>query len=165
MPGLDTSIVVHRLPLIDGWKLIKEKLKRMRLDILIKVKEELKKQWDVGFLEMVKYPQRWWENTKSFFFLRPNSRGQPAQVKISQRWKIFKSNFKLGHFKVAFHLMDLVRDFSYEVCKTRCPMSQSLDDMHASLPDLKYRPQFLLNLLICLIDEDLLSLIWVIFVI
>jgi hypothetical protein len=44
MPGLDTSIVVHRLPLIDGWKLIKEKLKRMRLNILIKVKEELKKQ-------------------------------------------------------------------------------------------------------------------------
>jgi hypothetical protein len=44
MPGLDTSIVVYRLPLIDGWKLIKEKLKRMRLNILIKVKEELKKQ-------------------------------------------------------------------------------------------------------------------------
>jgi hypothetical protein len=44
-------------------------------------------------------------------------------------------------------------------------MSQSLDDMHASLPDLKYRPPFLLNLLVCLIDEDLLSLIWVIFVV
>jgi hypothetical protein len=49
---------------------------------------------------------------------------------------------------VAFHLMDLVRDFSCEVCKTHCPMSQSLDDMHASLPDLKYRPPFLLNLLV-----------------
>jgi len=61
--------------------------------------------------------------------------------------------------------MDLVKDFSYEVCKTHCPMSQSLDDMHASLPDLKYRPPFLLNLLVCLIDDDLLSLIWVIFVI
>jgi hypothetical protein len=43
MPGLDTSIVVHRLPLIDGWKLIKEKLKRMRLDILIKVKRGAEK--------------------------------------------------------------------------------------------------------------------------
>jgi hypothetical protein len=27
-------------------------------------------------------------------------------------------------------------------------MSQSLDDMHAFLPDLKYRPPFLLNLLV-----------------
>jgi hypothetical protein len=27
-------------------------------------------------------------------------------------------------------------------------MSQSLDDMHASLPVLKYRPSFLLNLLV-----------------
>jgi len=44
-------------------------------------------------------------------------------------------------------------------------MSQSLDDMHAFLPDLKYRPPFLLNLLVCLIDDDLLSLIWVIFVV
>jgi len=98
--------------------------------------------------------KRWWKNIKRFlfsfffFFLRPNSRGRPAQVKISQRWKISKSNFKLGDFKVAFHLMDLVWDFSCEVCKTHCPMSQSLDDMHASLPDLKYRPPFLLNLLV-----------------
>jgi len=61
--------------------------------------------------------------------------------------------------------MDLVRDFSCEFCKTHCPMSQSLDDMHASLPDLKYRPLFLLNLLVCLIDDDLLSLIWVTFVV
>jgi len=61
--------------------------------------------------------------------------------------------------------MDLIRDVSCGVCKTRCPMSQSLNDMHAFLPDLKYRPPFLLNLLVCLIDDDLISLIWVIFVV
>jgi hypothetical protein len=61
--------------------------------------------------------------------------------------------------------MDPARDFSCEICKTHCPMSQSLDDMHASLSDLKYRPLFLLNLPVCLIDDDLLSLIWVIFVV
>jgi hypothetical protein len=61
--------------------------------------------------------------------------------------------------------MDPVKDFFYEFCKTHCPMSQSLEDMHASLPDLKYKPQFLLNLLVWLIDEDLQSLIWVIFVV
>jgi len=58
------------------------------------------------------------------------------------------SNFNLGHFKVAFHLMDLDRNFSCEICKTHCPMSQSLDDMHASLPVLKYRSSFLLDLLV-----------------
>jgi hypothetical protein len=105
------------------------------------------------------------EKYKKIFFLLPNSRGRPTQVKISLRWKFSKSDFKLGPFKVAFHLMDLVRDFSYKVCKTRCPMSQSLDDMLAYLPDLKYRPPFLLNLLICLIDDDLLSLIWVTFIV
>ena len=97
--------------------------------------------------------ERWWKNTK-ICFLPPDSHRQPAQVKISHRWKIFKSNFNLGHFKVAFRLIDLDRDFSCEVCKTHCPMSQSLDDMHASLSDLKYRPPFLLNLLVCLIDDD-----------
>jgi len=105
------------------------------------------------------------EKYKKIFFLLPNSRGRPTQVKISLRWKFSKSDFKLGHFKVAFHLMDLLIDFSYEVCKTRCPMSQSLDDMLAYLPDLKYRPPFLLNLLVCLIDDDLLSLIWITFIV
>jgi hypothetical protein len=52
--------------------------------------------------------------------------------------------------------MDSIRDFSCEICKTHYLMSQSLDDIHASLPDLKYRPPF---------DEDLLSLIWVIFIV
>jgi hypothetical protein len=49
---------------------------------------------------------------------------------------------------VAFHLMDLNRNFSCEICKTHCLMSQSLDNMHASLPVLKYRSPFLLVLLV-----------------
>jgi hypothetical protein len=85
---------------------------------------------------------------------------------VNSRWNgAVLGNFNLCHFKVALHLKDLVRDFSCEICKTRCPMSQSLDDMHASLPDLKYRSPFLLNLLVCLMEEDLLFLIWVIFVV
>jgi len=57
MPGLDTSIVVHRIPLVEGCKLIKQKLRRTHPEVLIKVKEEIEKQWNVGFLEVVKYPQ------------------------------------------------------------------------------------------------------------
>jgi len=44
--------------------------------------------------------------------------------------------------------MDSARIFFYEICKTHCPMSQSLDDMHASLPDLKYRPPLIFSLLV-----------------
>jgi hypothetical protein len=44
MLGLDASIVVHMLPLIGECKPVQQKLRRMRLDILIKVKEEVRKQ-------------------------------------------------------------------------------------------------------------------------
>jgi hypothetical protein len=43
MPGLDTKVVVHKLPLIKVYKPVKQKLSRTMLDILIKVKEEVNK--------------------------------------------------------------------------------------------------------------------------
>jgi len=57
MPGLDTDIVVHKIPLIERSKLVKQKTRRMRPDMLLKVKSEIQKQWDVGFLDVVQYPQ------------------------------------------------------------------------------------------------------------
>jgi hypothetical protein len=35
----------------------KQRLRRTRPDILLKVKAEIKKQCDAGFLEVIKYPQ------------------------------------------------------------------------------------------------------------
>ena len=61
MPGLDTKIVVHRLPLIKGCRPVKQKLRRTRLDVLLKVKEEITRQWDAGFLEVVEY-SKWVSN-------------------------------------------------------------------------------------------------------
>ena len=57
MPGLDTNIVVHRVPLEEGCRPIKQKLRRTHPEVLIKVKAEIEKQWNAGFLEVVKYPQ------------------------------------------------------------------------------------------------------------
>ena len=54
MLGLDTKIMVQTLSLIEGCKPVKQKLRTIP-DILIKVKEEVKKQWDVRFIEVVKY--------------------------------------------------------------------------------------------------------------
>ena len=56
MPGLDTDIVVHHLPLRKECTLIKQKLRRVKPEMLLKIKEELKKQLDAGFLEISKYP-------------------------------------------------------------------------------------------------------------
>jgi hypothetical protein len=57
MPGLDTEIVVHRLPLIDGCRSVKQKLRRTRPDVLLKVKEEITRQWDASFLVVVEYSE------------------------------------------------------------------------------------------------------------
>ena len=55
MPGLDMDIVVHRLPLREECTPIKQKLRRVKPEMLLKIKEEVKKQLDVGFLEVSKY--------------------------------------------------------------------------------------------------------------
>ena len=57
MPGLDTEIVVHKLPLIEGCKSIKQKLRRTRPDVLLKAKKEITRQWNAGFLEVVEYSE------------------------------------------------------------------------------------------------------------
>ena len=74
--------------------------------------------------------------------------GLPKIKKILKNEKFSTAISIFGHFKLAFHLMDSVGISSSEICKTHSPMSQSLDDMHASLPVLKYRPPFLLSLLV-----------------
>ena len=56
MPGLDTDIVEHHLPLRPMCPLIKQKLRRTRRDMAIKIKEEVQKQIDAGFLVTLEYP-------------------------------------------------------------------------------------------------------------
>ena len=46
MPGLGTDIVVHRLPLKEDCPPIKQKLKRTRPEMAVKIKEEVQKQLD-----------------------------------------------------------------------------------------------------------------------
>ncbi|XWS53974.1 hypothetical protein CRYUN_Cryun10bG0047500 [Craigia yunnanensis] len=57
MLGLDTSIVEQKLPLRLECKPVKQKLWRMKPEMLLKIKEEVKKQFDEGFLEVAKYPE------------------------------------------------------------------------------------------------------------
>jgi len=57
MSDLDTDIVVRRVLLVEWCKSVKQKLRRIHLDVLIKVKAEIKKQWNTSFLEVAKYPR------------------------------------------------------------------------------------------------------------
>ena len=61
MPGLDADIVVHRLPTKEDCPLVKKKVRRMRLDMLEKIKAEVMKQFNTGFLAVTSYPQ-WLSN-------------------------------------------------------------------------------------------------------
>jgi len=57
MPGLDPKIVVHKLPIRPECKPVQQKLRRMKPEMLLKIKEEVMKQLDAGFLEVAKYPE------------------------------------------------------------------------------------------------------------
>lgn len=57
MPGLDTNIIEHSVALKPEYPLVKQKLWRTRPDMALKIKEEVKKQFDVSFLAIIEYPQ------------------------------------------------------------------------------------------------------------
>lgn len=57
MPGLDTDIVEHKLPLKPECPPIKQKLRRTHPDMARKIKEEVQKQIDASFLVTSVYPQ------------------------------------------------------------------------------------------------------------
>jgi hypothetical protein len=49
MSGLDTDIVVHKVPLVERCRPVKQKLRKTYPDVLVKVKAEIKKQWNTDF--------------------------------------------------------------------------------------------------------------------
>ena len=55
MPALSSNIVHHRLPLNPECSLVQQKLGSMKLEMSLKIKEELKKQFDVGLLAISWY--------------------------------------------------------------------------------------------------------------
>ncbi|KAK9034176.1 hypothetical protein V6N11_050351 [Hibiscus sabdariffa] len=55
MPGLDESFAMHRLPIKPECKPVQQKLRRMKPEMLLKIRDEVKKQLDAGFLQTVTY--------------------------------------------------------------------------------------------------------------
>lgn len=57
MPGIDAEVVEHRLPLKPECPPVKQKLRRSHPEMALKIKEEVRKQIDAGFLITSEYPQ------------------------------------------------------------------------------------------------------------
>nr|KYP49961.1 Retrovirus-related Pol polyprotein from transposon 297 family [Cajanus cajan] len=57
MPGLDREIVEHKLPIKNGIPPVKQKLRRIKPEWSLKIKEEVQKQLDAGFLVVSRYPE------------------------------------------------------------------------------------------------------------
>ena len=57
MPGLDRDIVEHHILIYPEAKPVKQKLHRLRPEWTKKIREEIAKQIQVNFLEVVEYPQ------------------------------------------------------------------------------------------------------------
>ncbi|KAM1411305.1 hypothetical protein ACFXTO_024189 [Malus domestica] len=55
MPGLDSTLVEHRMPIKDGYKPVKQAPRRMLKEIEEKVKEEIERLVKVGFVRPTKY--------------------------------------------------------------------------------------------------------------
>ena len=55
MPGIDTDIVQYCILIDPTMKLVKQKLRRMKPEWTLKIKEEVEKQYNARFLRMVNY--------------------------------------------------------------------------------------------------------------
>ena len=55
MSGIDEEIVTHHLPIKKECKPVKQKLHWMKPEWILKIKEEVQKQYETGFLQVAQY--------------------------------------------------------------------------------------------------------------
>jgi hypothetical protein len=55
MPGLDRSIIEHRLPLKKGFRPFQQRARQMRTKVLEEVKKEIEKMLEAGFIRPCRY--------------------------------------------------------------------------------------------------------------
>ena len=97
MPSLNPDIVQHRLPLNPGCFPVKQKLWRMKPKMSLKIKEEVKKQFDAGFWAVARYSE-WVANIVPV----PKKDGK-VQICVDYRdlnWASPKDNFPLPHIDI-----------------------------------------------------------------
>ena len=94
MPGLDEKIVTHHLPIREGCKPVKQKLRRMKPEWILKIKEEVQKQYEAGFLQVAQYTD-WVSNIVPV----PKKNGE-VRMCVDLNRASPKDNFPLPHIDV-----------------------------------------------------------------
>ena len=56
MLGLSTDMVVHKLPIDPNFSLIKQKLRKLKIDMSVIIKEEITKQLEAKVIQVAQYP-------------------------------------------------------------------------------------------------------------
>ncbi|XP_049358632.1 uncharacterized protein LOC125823282 [Solanum verrucosum] len=56
MPGLSTDIVVHELPIDPKFPPVKQKLRKLKTDMSVRIKEEITKQLEAKVIRVAQYP-------------------------------------------------------------------------------------------------------------
>ena len=106
MPGLSPNIVQHRLPLNPRCSPVEKKLRRMKPEMSLKIKEEMKNKFDTGFLAVARYLE-WVAN----IVLVPKKDGKVRMC--MDYWDLNraspKDNFPLPHIDV---LVDNTTNFA-----------------------------------------------------
>ena len=97
MPSLSSEIMQHKLPLNPKCSPVKQKLRIMKPEMSLKIKEEVKKQFDAGFLAAAWYPQ-WVANIMPFL-------KKDGKVRMCVNYRDLnranpKDNFPLPHIDV-----------------------------------------------------------------
>ena len=115
MPGLDPSIVVHQLPTQEDVKPKKQKLRRFRPDLLLKIKEEIRKLFEVRFIEVSNYPN-WVANVVPV--IKKNGKVRVCVDFRDLNQATPKDNFPLPHINVLVdntagnHIFSFMDNFS-----------------------------------------------------
>ena len=110
MPSLSPDIVQDRLPLNLECSLVKQKLRRMKPEMSLKIKEEVKKQFDAGFFDVAQY-LKWVANIMPV----PKKDGK---VRICMDYRDLnrarpKDNFPLPHINVLVDNTTIFSLFSF----------------------------------------------------
>ena len=110
MPGLDTEIVVHRIPVKPKCPPVWQTLQRMKFEIILKIKEEVEKQLKAGFLIVIAY-----SNWAANIVLVPKKNGK---VRMCVNYRDLnranpKDNFPLPHIDTLIDNIATNRFFSF----------------------------------------------------
>jgi len=106
MPRLSLEIMQHKLPLNPECSPVKQKLRKMKPEMSLKIKEDIKKQFNSGFLAVARYP-KWVANIVPI----PKKDGKVRMCVDYQDLNraIPKDNFPLPHIDA---LMDNMANFA-----------------------------------------------------